>query len=55
MANPITSKSAQPSYIERFDIVSNKSQGKTVSVVNGSVRLMYYESILQDTVRITYT
>jgi hypothetical protein len=26
-----------------------------VSVVNGSVRLMYYESILQDTVRITYT
>ena len=55
MANPITSKSAQPSYIEKFDIVSNKSQGKTVSVVNGAVRLMYYESILQDTVRITYT
>lgn len=55
MANPITTKSAQPSYIEKFDIVSNKSQGKTVSVVNGAVRLMYYESILQDTVRITYT
>lgn len=55
MANLITTKSAQPSYIERFDIVSNKSQGKTVSVVNGTVRLMYYESILQDTVRITYT
>jgi hypothetical protein len=55
MANPITSKSAQPSYIEKFDIVSNKSQGKTVSVVNGAVRLMYYESILQDTVKITYT
>ena len=55
MANLITTKSAQPSYIEKFDIVSNKSQGKTVSVVNGAVRLMYYESILQDTVRITYT
>lgn len=55
MANLITTKSAQPSYIERFDIVSNKSQGKSVSVVNGAVRLMYYESILQDTVRITYT
>lgn len=55
MANLITTKSSQPSYIERFDVVSNKSQGKTVSVVNGAVRLMYYESILQDTVRITYT
>ncbi len=55
MANLITTKSAQPSYIEKFDIVSNKNQGKTVSVANGSVRLMYYESILQDTVRITYT
>jgi len=54
MANLITTKSAQPSYIEKFDIVSNKSQGKTVSVVNGAVRLMYYESILQDTVKITY-
>lgn len=55
MANFITTKSAQPSFIEKFDIVSNKSQGKTVSVVNGAVRLMYYESILQDTVRLTYT
>ena len=55
MANLITTKSAQPSYIEKFDVVSNKSQGKTVSVVNGAVRLMYYESILQDTVKITYT
>ena len=55
MSNLITTKSAQPSYIEKFDIVSNKSQGKTVSVVNGSVRLMYYESILQDTIKITYT
>lgn len=55
MSNLITTKSAQPSYIEKFDIISNKSQDKTVSVVNGSVRLMYYESILQDTVKITYT
>jgi hypothetical protein len=55
MTNPIVSKSAEPSYIERVDIVSNKSSDKTVSVVNGPVRLMYYESILQDTVRATYT
>jgi len=55
MANPIVSKSAEPSYIERVDIISNKSPDKTVSVVNGPVRLMYYESILQDTIRATYT
>ena len=55
MANLITSKSAEPSFIEKFDIASNKSQGKIVSVVNGTIRLMYYESILVDTVRITYT
>lgn len=54
MANPITSKSAEPSFIEKFDIISNKTQ-QSASVVNGSVRLMYYESILSDTVRITYT
>mgnify|MGYP003344144391 CR=1 FL=1 len=55
MANPIVSKSAESSYIERVDIVSNKSPDKTVSVINGAVRLMYYESILQDTIRTTYT
>lgn len=55
MANPIVSKSAEPSYIERVDIISNKSSDNTVSVVNGPVRLMYYESILQDTIRATYT
>jgi hypothetical protein len=54
MANPIVSKSSEPSFIERFDVYSNKG-GTSVSVVNGAVRLMYYESILQDTVRITYT
>lgn len=55
MSNLIVSKSSEPSYIERVDIISNKSSGKTVSVANGPVRLMYYESILQDTIRATYT
>jgi hypothetical protein len=55
MANLITSKSAEPSYIERFDVSSNKNQSKIVSISNGALRLMYYESILQDTVKISYT
>ena len=55
MANLIVSKSAEPSFIERLDIVSNKDQSKTVSVTNGTIRLMYYESILQDSVKATVT
>ena len=55
MANPIISKSAEPSFIERLDIVSNKDQSKTVSVTGGTIRLMYYESILQDSIKATVT
>jgi len=54
MANQIVSKSAEPSFIDRIDIISNKNQ-KSVSVANGTIRLMYYESILQDTIRATVT
>ena len=55
MANQIISKSAEPSFIERLDIVSNKDQSKTVSITGGTIRLMYYESILQDTIKATVT
>jgi hypothetical protein len=55
MANQITSKSAEASFIERLDVLSNKNQGKTVSVAGGTIRLMYYESILQDSIRATVT
>jgi hypothetical protein len=55
MANQIVSKSAEPSFINRIDIISNKDQSKSVSITNGTIRLMYYESILQDTIRATVT
>ena len=55
MTNPVTSKSAQPSNINKLDITSNKSSGKNVSVTGGTVNLMYYESILQDSIRATVT
>jgi hypothetical protein len=54
MSNPIISKLAEPSNIKQLDIISNKT-GEKVSVVGGTIRLMYYESILQDSVRATLT
>jgi len=55
MANQITSKGAEPSFIDKIDIVSNKDQSKNVSVANGTILLMYYESILQDSIKATIT
>ena len=37
--------------IEVIDITSNKDESKTVSIVNGTMNLLYYESILQDATR----
>jgi hypothetical protein len=50
----ITSKSSDPSFIKRVDIISNKT-GQSVSVMGGLVNLSYYESILKDSVRATIT
>ena len=47
----ITSRSATPAEVQRVDIESCKDPSKSVSVVGGTVRLQYWESILQDTVR----
>ena len=54
MAKQVIVKSAEPSFIKQLDVASNKD-GKTVSLTNGVVRLMYYESILQDSIRSTVT
>ena len=50
MANS-TSKQAVPATVSKLKITSNKEKGKTVNLIDGLVRLRYYESILQDTVR----
>ena len=52
MANPITSKSAEPSNIKKLFVYSNKDQ-QSVDLGGGTIRLMYYESILQDSIRAT--
>ena len=41
--------------IQQINIKSNKDSSKDVSVVNSTMALLYYESILQDSVRATIT
>jgi len=54
MTQLLTSKKAESSSVTQLDIKSNES-GKTVSLLAGNVlvSVMYYESILQDTVKTT--
>ena len=48
---PVTSKSTEAAFVSKLDVKSNKDESKTVSLTGGFVELLYYESILQDTVR----
>lgn len=50
------SKNAESSFVKKIDIKSNKDQ-KDFSLIGQSsfVNLMYYESLLQDTVKVSYT
>ena len=50
---PVTSDATVPSSVIKADIKSNKG-GKTVSVTGGFSQIMYYESILQDSVKVDY-
>lgn len=54
MANPIVSKLSEASNIKKLSIISNKD-GQSVSITGGTVGLLYYESILQDSIRATVT
>ena len=47
----IPGKSSEPSLIQRLDLISNKSADVGVSILGGTVKLQYWESILQDSVR----
>ena len=50
---PVTSDATVPSSVIKADIKSNKG-GKTVSLTGGFVQIMYYESILQDSIKVDY-
>jgi hypothetical protein len=51
MATKVSTKSAEPSFIKRLDIISNKD-GTSVNLTGGLVEFNYYESILNDTIRV---
>ena len=53
MAKTINIRSATPANIAKAMIFSNEDESKNVDLRGGLVRLLYYESILQDTVRAT--
>jgi len=54
MTNQLISKSAEAGNITKLNIYSNKG-GQKVDITKGTVALLYYESILQDSVRATVT
>jgi hypothetical protein len=54
MAQKVRTKSAEPSLVEKLEIISNKD-GRTVNITGGLVELNYYESILNDTIRVEVT
>ena len=47
-----TSKKSSPANVNAVDITSNSSSD-SVSLVNGLVRLQYFESILQDSIKVS--
>ena len=49
MAN--TSKNSEPGSITKADVTSNVDSQKSVGLTNGILRLTYYESILQDSIK----
>ena len=53
MTEQVTTRQALPAFIEGVNIASNSDQGKTVDLSTGVIRLQYWESILQDSVRAT--
>ena len=47
------SRSTVPSQVSKAEITSNEG-GTTANLTNGFVSLMYYESILQDSVKVDF-
>ena len=45
-----TVRKSAPSLLQRLDVISNENKSTSVSLLNGTVRVLYWESILADTV-----
>ena len=48
----LSARSSEPAFIKKLDILSNKDK-TDASIVGGTVRLQYWESILQDSIRVS--
>ena len=44
-------KKSAPGSITKAEVISNADAGKTANLVNGIIRMTYYESILQDSIK----
>ena len=53
MSNKVATRNATPAKVKTIAIASNQDKERTVDVSTGMVSLLYYESILQDSVRAT--
>ena len=49
------SRDITPAFLEKVDIISKEDKTRSVSVVGGTVRVLYWESLLADSVRATVT
>ena len=50
----LSSKKSAPSIPTKIDVTSNVEKGRTVSILGGFIELSYYESILQDSIKVSY-
>ena len=46
-----TVRPSAPALLQTIDVVSKENKNSTVSLISGTVRVLYYESILQDSIR----
>ena len=54
MANKTAASQSDPSLPIKIEVTSNTDAKKVVSLLGGFVELTYYESILQDTIKVSY-
>ena len=54
MATASGSQSTLPAQVSKADLKSNIPGGETVSLLGGFVQIMYYESLLQDSVKVDF-
>ena len=52
MSRRVSARNSSPIDVDQLEIFSNPTQTDNVSLSGGLVRLQYWESILQDTVRV---